>query len=98
MTSYTITVNRLTTSRGFKFIEAGWAHACAIRMDGALVCWGYDTRTEYHHEGIDYEQSLGPVLEIAAEKYQTCALLPDGETRCWGDKSWEPPTSAVRER
>ena len=40
--TYTITITRSTpVTGGFKFIEAGWSYACAIRMDGTSVCWNY---------------------------------------------------------
>ncbi|MEP7379939.1 MAG: hypothetical protein ABI725_10315 [Chloroflexota bacterium] len=76
-------------------ISAGWNHACAVRSDGSLWCWGGngDGATGYGQLGDGtFENRSTPirvvvldhVFEVAAGGWSTCALTFDGETWCWG--------------
>jgi hypothetical protein len=59
----------------------GTRHACAIQLDDTVRCWGdnIDGTT-------DVPADLGPVRDIAAATYSTCAVRPDGELVCWGTR------------
>ena len=91
--TYTITITRSTpVTGGFKYIEAGWSFACAIRMDGTSVCWNYQPPSEVDSPGWGYgedvveEQPQGGVfVELTGAIDIACGVRPDGETRCWGD-------------
>ena len=94
--TYTITITRSTpVTGGFKYIEAGWSYACAIRMDGTSVCWNYAPPIEVdYYAGRRYAEELvtaqpqgGVFVELTGAKDIACGVRPDGETRCWGDMS-----------
>ena len=91
--TYTLTVTRTAApTGGFKYIEAGWSFACAIRIDGTSVCWNYRPPSEVDSPGWGYgedvveEQPQGGVfVELTGAIDLACGVRPDGETRCWGD-------------
>ncbi len=71
-------------------------HACALRTDGEVVCWGAanDGRLGYGNtENVGDDEtpaSVGPVSVGAPVRYvgaggnHTCVLLEDGDVKCWG--------------
>ena len=66
-------------------VEAGWAHACAVRADGSVVCFG---RTSYGRS--DGPTGAGPFTNFTVGIYNGCALAEDGSVECWGG----PPSLA----
>ena len=62
----------------FKSISVGWSHTCALRENGAPVCWGSN----------QYGKSSPPAgasLEsISSGTSHTCGLRGDGTALCWG--------------
>ena len=78
-------------------IAAGFVHACALLSDRTLRCWGSNI---YGQLGIGDTSDggfdrvprtrpvavvgLGPVRQIGAGFYDTCALQMDGDVYCWG--------------
>ena len=78
-------------------LATGIYHACAVRPDGSLVCWGFsgDGQLGYGNSNTVGETntpgSVGPlnlgghtVHALAAGPYHTCAILDDATVRCWG--------------
>lgn len=78
-------------------IAAGDFHTCAIRDDGALVCWGFGEGGQLGRGGTadigDNETpgQAGPVplngraaRAVSGGKGHTCVVLDDGTARCWG--------------
>lgn len=77
-------------------LAAGGRHTCALRVDGALVCWGlnrYGALGLGHTEDIGDDETPNPAgivplgsaaVAVAAAWYNTCAILENGEVRCWG--------------
>ncbi len=56
-------------------------HACAVKADGAVVCWGDDTSTTVRETVIP----AGLVAkEVAVGSHHSCALRLDGTVICWG--------------
>lgn len=70
-------------------------HTCAL-LEGNVSCWGDNS---YGQIGYPNVMNIGlsqspvnvefvdvgyPVVQIAAGSYHTCALLEDGNVRCWG--------------
>ena len=88
----------LGEARSAKAVSAGLAHTCAVLDDGTVRCWGFnfDGRLGYGRTDLigDDEPpgSVGPVrlgsdrtaVAITSGGSHTCALLDDGNVRCWG--------------
>ena len=75
-----------------KQVAAGEYHTCVLLLDGRVRCWGSamhgntnPVRSDaFPASGGDVNVG-GPVVQIAAGTYHTCALLSTGSVRCWGD-------------
>lgn len=66
---------------GFTAVAAGYRHACAIRTDGSLVCWGVGGHGET-------DAPDGAYRSVTAGGSLTCATrLVDGSAACWGWKA-----------
>ena len=71
-------------------VALGSRHSCAM-AGGKLACWGRNLDGELD-DGTLIDRSLptraeqGGVAEVAAADQSTCALLPGGAVRCWGDQ------------
>lgn len=67
----------------FTKVAVGDQHACAIRADGRLLCWGTDG---------DGRAPPGPsqdtFVDVSAGSKHTCAVRSDGKMLCWGDDLW----------
>ncbi len=65
-------------------LDAGNDHACAIRRDGQVACWG--------NNGVG--QTTVPQLTafaVATGDQRTCALRSNGFATCWGRVDVAPP-------
>lgn len=73
-------------------VVAGSHHACALRVDGRVACWGGNADLlGLGPEGLDRSPTGPGVVElgatatmITAGRSHTCALLQGGSVRCWG--------------
>ncbi|MDP1619401.1 MAG: RCC1 repeat-containing protein, partial [bacterium] len=77
-------------------VTAGFDHACALKIDGSVNCWGYnpygqlgDNTTVNKNVPVqvvdaDGTGSLTDVNEITAGMDYVCALKNDGSVFCWG--------------
>eukprot|EP00439_Symbiodinium_sp_Y106_P073061 s322_g13.t1 len=64
----------------FWAVSAGGKHACALRADGRLTCFG-----DNEYGQCDVPADLGPVSAVSAGAAHTCALRADGRLICFGD-------------
>lgn len=70
---------------------SGFGHTCALRSDESLWCWGANGKGQLGDGSpkpivtLPVRSSLaGPITQISAGVYHTCALRPTGEVLCWG--------------
>ncbi|HEX4460960.1 MAG TPA: hypothetical protein VIA18_23430 [Polyangia bacterium] len=75
-------------------ISAGFRHACAVRADHSLWCWGFNFDGELGTGDHTYEYvptqvtALGnTVRSVAASVQHTCAVTLDRSLWCWGDNT-----------
>jgi alpha-tubulin suppressor-like RCC1 family protein len=77
---------------GVRSIAAGWQHACALRDDETLWCWGANdagqvgdgTRGVPRPRPVQV-QTMGAVTRVAAGLQHTCAATRAAGLFCWGD-------------
>ncbi|MBM4246127.1 MAG: hypothetical protein FJ148_20405 [Deltaproteobacteria bacterium] len=62
-------------------ITAGGGHACKLRADGSVICWGSNLYGQAMAQ-------LGPFAQVSAGRDHTCALRRDGSAACWGDNTY----------
>ncbi|KRA31007.1 MULTISPECIES: RCC1 domain-containing protein [unclassified Nocardioides] len=92
-------VGPITLTRPFRTavaITARADHSCALLDDGSVVCWGSGT---FGRLGYGNTQNIGDnetpadagavrlggrAVLVTAGLFHTCALLDEGEMRCWG--------------
>lgn len=77
-------------SNATKAVTGGY-FTCALLSDRTAQCWGRnqdgqlgngDSTTDTSVPGP--VQNLGPVADLFAGGYHTCALIGDGTAKCWG--------------
>lgn len=76
------------------FFGVGGAHACAIRSDKALLCWGKNGSGQLGM-GASRDPQRTPMevpgahdwLRVAAGLEHTCGIRGDHELSCWGSNS-----------
>jgi alpha-tubulin suppressor-like RCC1 family protein len=77
------------TCRNYATLAVGGAHACRIREDGAVECWGRNHRGQLGDEAVSLRASPTRVTgvtratSVAAGDAHTCAIA-DGTIVCWG--------------
>ncbi len=66
------------------------AWACALRADGAVLCWGYSGDGTLGERGLSRRgeavrvEGLPPAADVALGTRHGCALATDGQVWCWG--------------
>jgi hypothetical protein len=67
-------------------ISAGRSHACGIRKDNILSCWGIDADGSiYDKRGIPLTSSQLKFTRISSGAFHTCGITTEGQIRCWGN-------------
>ena len=83
---------QLTPIAGINDVQAGANHACALSTGGGLRCWGDNGKgqlgngsTEFTGLPVDVSGLSSGVTAVAIGWRHTCALLANGDVKCWGD-------------
>ncbi len=73
-------------------LSAGFEHTCAVRRDGAVLCWGSDAYGALGNGpsaigggAPSRVVELPPATRVAAGGRHTCALTRTGAVYCWGE-------------
>ncbi|MBI2522045.1 MAG: tandem-95 repeat protein [Bdellovibrio sp.] len=92
-----INVGDISAGGDVKSIAAGIDHTCAVLMNGDVRCWGRGAEGQLGYGGraakigddelpstISTVNLGGPAKSLALGRFHTCALLMNGQVRCWG--------------
>lgn len=83
-------------------VSAGNLHTCAVSVEGAALCWGYNGEGELgdgsktdRHKPTAVTGLASGISKISAGVYHSCALTTAGGVQCWGndDELDDPPIS-----
>ena len=88
-TSPAVNVKGLTS--GVTAITSGIMHSCALLGSGSVKCWGAnnygqlgDGTTSNRNEPAQVSGLTSGVVSISGGYEHTCAVLTNGEAKCWG--------------
>ena len=77
-----------TTALNF---DAGTFHTCTVRMDGKVMCWGYNNEGQLATgpplAPLPLKSRASTARSVATGGYESCAVLSDGKVKCWGDNT-----------
>ena len=76
-------------------VSSGYYHTCVVLDNGELKCWGSNSAgqlglgtTTNHFTPQTVNLGAGrTAVSVAANGFHTCALLDNGELKCWGGNS-----------
>lgn len=72
---------------------SGRHHACAVRTDGTVWCWGGNSYGEVTGDGVTQSAAvtyarqvpgIADAIAVAVGDYHSCVLLGAGQVKCWG--------------
>lgn len=95
---------RALNTSGWKQLEVGLQHVCALRMNGKAYCWGQAPSGQLgtsqnivaRCRSVSEPCSPQPIAvdggllfsSISVGTWHTCALTADGKAYCWGDNHY----------
>ena len=92
-TSPAVNVKGLTS--GVTAITSGIMHSCALLSSGSVKCWGAnnygqlgDGTTSNRNEPAQVSGLTSGVVSISGGYEHTCAVLTNGEAKCWGKNGY----------
>ena len=82
--------------RGTQQVSAGYEHACALKNNRTVLCWGRGSSGTLGNGtketssipvrvvGTENKGLLNKIIQISAGDWHTCAVNNQGEVFCWG--------------
>jgi alpha-tubulin suppressor-like RCC1 family protein len=88
-------IDGVTSATKAKAIAVGDEHACALMVNGTVLCWG-DNGSEELGGGVSIpdSKSATPIrtsiaaIKVAAGGDYTCAIVSGGVVQCWGNNDF----------
>ena len=91
VTNYSSPVTTAISGTFWKDCSAGFFHTAAIKTDGTLWCWGYNTDGELgdntvtkRSSGVQVTGAATNWQKLSCGSYHTAAIKTDGSLWCWG--------------
>ncbi|MDP6235900.1 MAG: hypothetical protein QF364_08665, partial [Candidatus Poseidoniaceae archaeon] len=99
LTAPSFTAIDLGSGRTAVAVSGGNEHTCAILDNGEMKCWGHDLNGELGDGGSNTNTNAPSSTEIdlgsgrtavamSAGTFHTCAILDNGDLKCWGSDSY----------
>ncbi len=80
------------------YVKSGGSHACALRTEGTIACWGNDVQYWSQPGFGGSPQPAGVFTQLDAHGRSACAVSTAGQISCWGVAGWgqnnAPPAPA----
>jgi alpha-tubulin suppressor-like RCC1 family protein len=76
-------------------MTVGGLHACGIRSDGTVACWGTGTTNAGALHRGQANAPGGVFTELGAGGFHTCGLKADGTVECWGAGATSDPSTGL---
>ena len=89
------------------FIWTGFEHACAVRKDGAIACWGSAGEGQLGTGMVPSDASIPTPVEVVGTPpaigvwtggNRSCSLAADGRAFCWGQNATGQLGNGTREQ
>jgi len=84
-------VDAVGLAAGVTDVTVGADHTCAVTAAGGVKCWGRNVEGQLgtgdnsqRTSPTDVQGLTSGVVDVAAGKLHTCAVLATGSVRCWG--------------
>ncbi|TDR45927.1 alpha-tubulin suppressor-like RCC1 family protein [Tahibacter aquaticus] len=76
---------------GVVALSVGDRHACAVRSDGSVRCWGYNNLGQVGDGSqtnrlvpVAINDGFSSYVAVAAGNEHSCGITTDGQAKCWG--------------
>jgi len=81
-------VDSVQTQYNFRQVVVGTLHACVIRLDNGLICWG---ENNFYQQDAPFEEGnpsavgdAGPYTMLSTSADTTCGVVESEFLSCWG--------------
>jgi len=78
----------------FRSVRVSFNHACGVKLDGSVACWGAGTTDECTLDvNWNCRQSRPPpgaFEQVAVGLTHSCAMTAERKVQCWGNNGAEP--------